>query len=225
MTTPRSRTPPPRRARAAAPIALAALAAALGAGCATVAQPPSDAPVARVDVADVQRAPPVEPVAVRWGGTIASVTNADAETTVLEIVARPLGASGRPRHVDASPGRFVAEVDGFLDPEIVRAGRDVTVTGTVADLRDGRVGDAEYRFPVVEVEAWRYWKPAARTVAHPGPYGPYAYGPYGYGHYGYAHDPFSFHQRFWYEFYNDPLHPHARRPRGGRVGVGVTVRP
>ena len=214
-----------RRAGRAPTLGCAAL-ALLGAGCAAV-QPPASAPVADLDVADVQRDPPGAPETVRWGGTVTRVENLDADTTVLEVVARPLGAGGRPRHVDRSPGRFLAEIDGFLDPEIVREGRDVTVTGTVAELREGRIGRADYRFPVVEVEAWRYWKPAA--VAR-GPYGPYppVYGPYGpvYGvPYGYAYDPFDFRYRFWRDFYHDPLFPHRHGHPGGRVGVGVTVRP
>ena len=216
MITSRTTTIPPRRTRAAASLAALAL---LAGGCATV-QPPASSPVAAIDVADVQRAPPEAPVTVRWGGTIASVTNTDAQTTTLEIVARPLGANGRPRHVDASAGRFVAEVDGFLDPEIVRSGRDVTVTGTVAGLREGAVGEADYRFPVVEVDAWRYWRPVAEAH-HVVP----VYAPYGLVPYGYAHDPFSFRHRFWHDFHHDPLRPHVRRPHGGRVGVGVTVRP
>ena len=213
-----------RTAGVAARLACAFL-TSLAAGCASMQQPPAAAPVAELDVADIQRAPPAEPATVRWGGTIARVTNTDAETTTLEVVARPLAASGRPRHVDRSPGRFLAEVDAFLDPEIVREGRDVTVTGTVGALRDGKVGEADYRFPVVAVENWRYWRPAARVPVGYGPYGPY--GPHPpYGPYGYAYDPFDFHQRFWHDFWHDPLFPDRHRhPRGGRVGVGVTVRP
>ena len=227
---------PSRRARARAALGSAALLLLLVGGCATV-QPPAAAPVADIDVADVQRAPPASseaPATVRWGGTVARVANTDAGTTELEIVARPLGRGGRPAHVDASAGRFLAEVDRFLDPEIVREGRDVTVTGTVAGLREGEIGQTDYRFPVVEVENLRFWKAPDPRDAAWGPYGPYgygyapygaygAYGPYGLAPYGYAYDPFGFDARFWHDFRHDPIH--RPRPRGGRVGVGVTVRP
>ena len=229
---------PARRGRTRAALGCAAALLLVG-GCAAV-QPPAVAPVADIDVADVQRAPPATsdaPATVRWGGTVARVANTDAGTTELEIVARPLGRGGRPRHVDASAGRFLAEVDRFLDPEIVREGRDVTVTGTVAGLREGEIGRTDYRFPVVEVENLRFWKAPDPRDAAWGPYGPYgyapygapygAYGPYGPVPYGHAYDPFGFDARFWHGFWHDPIHRPIRRPgpRGGRVGVGVTVRP
>lgn len=203
-----------------------ALALALGA-CAGV--PPADDDLASLDVGDVQRAVPAEPVTVRWGGTITKVTNTDADTTELEVVSRPLDRGGRPRHVDVSEGRFLAVVQGFLDPEIVRAGRDVTVTGEVGELRDGRIGEAGYRFPVLRVDDYRYWKPRATAAGVPGPYGPYGYGAYGagIGPYGYApgyyHDPFDFQQRFWHDFWHDPIHTPYRG--GGRRATGVVVNP
>ena len=223
---PAPRIRPATRTVASGPVVLAAL---LTAGCAAVGpQPPAASPVSRIDVADVQADPEAAPAAVRWGGTIAAVRNTADGDTALEVVARPLAGNGRPRHVDASAGRFVAEIDGFLDPEIVRAGRDITVTGTVEGLREGTVGESGYRFPVVAVADYRYWKARARPAAAHGPYGPHpSYGPYGPGWiapYGYAYDPFDFNQRFWHDFWHDPIH-RPRPSRGGRVGVGVTVRP
>ena len=47
---------------------------------------------------------------VRWGGAIASVENRRDETWI-EIVERPL-------NTDKSAGRFLARVDGFLDPAV-----------------------------------------------------------------------------------------------------------
>ena len=229
-TSPRRRPARPDRPRAGTSRGAfpALLCAALAAGCATV-QPPSGAPVDDVDVADVQRAPPAVPATVRWGGTIVRMANVGDGATELEVVARPLGGNGRPRHVDASAGRFVARVERFLDPEIVREGRDVTVTGTVGELREGRVGESAYRFPVVAVENLRYWTPAAPGRQVQGPYGPYpAYGPYGYAYgapYGYAYDPFAFERRFWHDFWHDPVRRPVGRPRGGRTATGVTVRP
>ncbi len=215
----------------------AAFALLLAGGCASV--PPADEGYASVTVADVQRDAADAPAGtgaatptVRWGGTIASVNNTGDDATELQIVSRPLDRRGRPRHVDVSEGRFVARIDGFLDPEIVRAGRDITVTGEVEGMRDGRIGESGYRFPVVRVDDYRYWQPAARaSAAVPGPYGPYGAYPYGYVPFGIApwgypvgHYPYDFNTRFWYGVRHDPLYrPHVRR--GGRVGVGVTVRP
>jgi len=140
---------------------------------------------------------------VRWGGTIADVRNRADGSTVLEIVSRPLRAGGRPRGGDVTDGRFLAEVDTFLDPAIVTAGREVTVVGRVAGGREGRVGEMSYRFPVVAVDDYRYWKPEPPPAHFPHP------GPHGDPHDGFLHDwPHSVH------------HPH-RRPR--RFGGGASV--
>ncbi len=95
---------------------------------------------------------------VRWGGTIASINNQSAGKTRLEVVSRPLYGGGRPIHDDRSDGRFVAIVNAFLDPEIVKVGRDITVLGNVQRLESGTVGESAYVYPVVVVESYRYWK-------------------------------------------------------------------
>jgi len=99
-----------------------------------------------------------EPI-VRWGGTIASVMNRADGSTLLEIVSRPLYSGGRPIHDDRSEGRFLALLDGFLDPEIVTAGRDMTVLGRLTGKTTGKVGESDYAFPVVLISDYRFWKP------------------------------------------------------------------
>lgn len=95
---------------------------------------------------------------VRWGGTIAGVHNRADNTTVVEIVSRPLYTGGRPIHDDRSDGRFLAEVGEFLDPQIVEVGRDMTVLGELVERRSGKIGEADYVFPVVTVQEYKYWK-------------------------------------------------------------------
>jgi len=122
--------------------------------CVTPA-PPGE--VVEVTVADIQQGTGEMGVPVRWGGTIAAVHN-KPETTLLEVVSRPLNGTGRPRHNDATYGRFYAEISGFLDPEIVSQGRDISVIGTVIRLDDGQVGEAGYEYPVLSVFDYRVWK-------------------------------------------------------------------
>ena len=143
---------------------------------------------------------------MRWGGTITEVRNTAEGTTVLEVVSRPLRRGGRPIRDDRTDGRFLAEVDGFLDPEIVKAGRDVTVSGRLEALREGRIGESDYRFPVVAVSDYRYWKVRPRTVPvhFPHPY------PLGSAH----------HHPFWHGWPHRPYH----RDRRSGVSVGGTVR-
>lgn len=99
-----------------------------------------------------------EPI-VRWGGSIASVMNRADGSTLLEIVSRPLYSGGRPIHDDRSEGRFLALIDDFLDPEIVTAGRDMTVLGRLTGKAAGKVGESDYLFPVLLISDYRFWKP------------------------------------------------------------------
>lgn len=219
--------------------------AAFVAGCVTP-QPVAES-VSILEVDDVQRALADGPAAdratlsldelasavIRWGGTIAAIDNLEKGGTELEIVARPLARSGRPLHDDRSAGRFIAAIDGFLDPEIIERGRDITITGSVDGLRSGKVGDADYSFPVVRVDDYRYWKPLPATptggYGYPPGFGPgypgYFYGPCsGYG--AYYSRPFgTFNERFWHDVYCDPIHSGRRDADRTRRGLAVDASP
>jgi outer membrane lipoprotein len=85
---------------------------------------------------------------VRWGGAIVSVKNA-ADTAEIEVVARVLGASGRPQHGDVTLGRFLIRVTGFHDPAIYQSGRDLTVYGRIDGAESRDIGEYPYTYPVV----------------------------------------------------------------------------
>jgi outer membrane lipoprotein len=120
---------------------------------------------------------------VRWGGTIAQVSNRADDVTVVEIVSRPLYSGGRPIHDDRTDGRFLAEINEFLDPEIVKVGRDMTVVGRLSRRQAGTVGESSYLFPVVEVDTYRYWKQVVPVQPRSFPH----WNTYPYGRY---YDPF-----------------------------------
>ncbi|MGD8710609.1 MAG: Slp family lipoprotein, partial [Ectothiorhodospiraceae bacterium] len=107
---------------------------ALGAGlsaCATLPESLSGAPAQSPDLPTVQvHTERYTGTRVLWGGTIAGVENR-ADSTLLEVVARPLDAEGRPDRDAASQGRFLATVKGFLDPAVFEKKRSITVVGTV----------------------------------------------------------------------------------------------
>jgi outer membrane lipoprotein len=119
---------------------------------------------------------------VRWGGTIARIENQAEQQTMLEIVSRPLSGGGRPIHNDRTDGRFFALVPRFLDPEIIKVGRDVTVLGVLSTLSSGKIGETDYLFPVVQVDDFRYWK--KRVAVQP------TYFPHGYPYHNPYDDPF-----------------------------------
>lgn len=132
---------------------------------------------------------------IRWGGTIARVEN-EEDRTVLEIVARELGNEGRPRRTDASPGRFLARVDDFLDPVVYQQGREITVYGVMEELVGGRIGEHPYMFPAVRVRSYHLWgrEDVGRSYYPPYYfyYPPYYFYPYSFYFYPYGFYPFGY---------------------------------
>lgn len=132
------------------------------AGCAT---PPLEVPA--------QAETQVEPGAVSadelpgdeqiWGGVIAGVENR-SEATVIEVVGYPLKRQ-EPQTREPSIGRFRLRIDGFADPVDYRVGRRVTGVGTVTGIEDGRVGDRDYAFPLLEARAVHLWPVTQRRGA------------------------------------------------------------
>jgi outer membrane lipoprotein len=172
------------------------------AGCVT---PAPQGEVSTLSVGEVRETTPTTPAPVRWGGTITRVTNLESGVTQLEVVSRPLRRNGRPLHNDKSDGRFLAEVNEFLDPEIVKAGRDITVTGSVSDVQEGSVGEAVYAFPLVLVESYHYWKvqpvQTQRHFPHWNQYDPF--------HHGHRHNSF-WHDDFFHDWPFEPRHRKVR---------------
>lgn len=94
---------------------------------------------------------------VLWGGVIVAAENLE-ERTRLEIVGYPLDRrSQRPLLEEAPLGRFLAYRDGYLETAEFGAGRRVTVRGTVTGTERGRVGEADYTYPTVRIEALELW--------------------------------------------------------------------
>jgi outer membrane lipoprotein len=128
---------------------------------------------------------------VRWGGLIATVENHET-TTRVEIVARDLNKSGRPLDSDFSPGRFIAVLDGFVDPAVYSLKREITVYGVLEEAVDQLIGEYTYNYPVVTASNHVLWKPISRQDPNMYPpywydpwYGPYRWGLYGHGHHHY----------------------------------------
>ncbi len=93
---------------------------------------------------------------VRWGGVIANVKNAP-QSTIIEIVARPLNRQGRPMAVDQTAGRFLAQFDGFIDPVVYAKGRDITVVGAVSNEKTQLIDAFEYKYVAIQVDHHKLW--------------------------------------------------------------------
>ncbi len=100
---------------------------------------------------------------VLLGGTIVQTTPRTGDTEI-EVVQKELKSTGEPRMTDVSEGRFLVVVDRFLDPAIYKADRDLTVAGTVQGAAVRRIGETDYRYPVIaakEIHLWRQPLPPA----------------------------------------------------------------
>lgn len=117
----------------------------------------------RVD--EVQQDPePFVDSRVRWGGEIITVENM-ADETQIEILAQNLNKSGRPVSGSKSGGRFIARIDGFLDPEDFPKNRKITIVGLIKGTEEKSVGDYPYVYPVVKAAYYHLW-PKEITYHH-----------------------------------------------------------
>jgi outer membrane lipoprotein len=135
--------------------AILVFAAAIGVGCATTPRPEVEGSLASI-TPEQARVQEVAGARVRWGGTILEVKPEKAETC-FEILSRELDSSGRPRDTDANYGRFIACADGFYDPAVYTRNRELTVVGTVAEAKEGKIGEHAYRFARLKAEKLYLW--------------------------------------------------------------------
>lgn len=135
------------------------LAAALLGGCATPV--PSSIRSGEGEAVTVEQARAggdrLEGTRVRWGGRILAVHNGPEET-LLEVLSLPLSRGGEPRPEAEAQGRFLARVQGFLDPAVYAPDRLWTVYGVLSGLETRPVGDYPYVHPVVDVVERHLWE-------------------------------------------------------------------
>lgn len=93
---------------------------------------------------------------VQWGGVFVDARH-HSDHTELEVLAYPLDSCGRPRVREAPVGRFLIVRPGYLETADLAPGRQVTATGHLLGSRDGQIGDAPYRFPLVESYQPHFW--------------------------------------------------------------------
>jgi outer membrane lipoprotein len=93
---------------------------------------------------------------VRWGGQIVGVETR-ADRTCIELLAKPLFETARPRATDDSLGRFFACRSGFYDPALFAPGRELSVTGVVEGFEERPIGEYLYRYPRVAAEVLYLW--------------------------------------------------------------------
>ena len=79
------------------------------------------------------------------GGYVLEVRN-QGQSTLLVVLQAPLDSGQEPLSADLSEGRFMVVHEQFLDPEVFRKGRKVTVGGVVQGLTQELIGDQPYGY-------------------------------------------------------------------------------
>ena len=149
----------------------------------------------------IQNPGAVRGTTVIWGGRIVRTAN-NTNGAAIYVMMLPLNSDEWPEPRAGSPGRFIARSPQFLDPDLLARGRLVTIAGTLNGVESGRVQQAPYTYPVLNVEEVHIW----RRVRHPygGWFYPNVYSgwgyPGGYGAYwGYWGDPDRGPDWGWYD--------------------------
>ncbi|WP_072931048.1 Slp family lipoprotein, partial [Nissabacter archeti] len=110
----------------------------------------------------------------RFGGSVVNMTN-EKNRTRLEIAAVPLDSAARPVLGERSTGRLVAYINGFVDPVDLR-GQLVTVVGPITGAEQGKIGQTDYTFVVMNANSYKRWRLQQQVVMPPGPTGPWGWG-------------------------------------------------
>jgi len=110
---------------------------------------------------------------VIWGGNIIQTMNAKGGTEIL-VLETPLDYEEGPEARRYSQGRFIAKTSKYLDPEVYKPGRRITVAGEVTSKEVKPLGKTQYTYPVVIIKQIHLWR-KHRGYAYPYPY--YWYGP------------------------------------------------
>ncbi|WP_428771998.1 Slp family lipoprotein [Vibrio sp.] len=107
---------------------------------------------------------PEQSVEVRLGGVIDRLENLQDKTRI-EIVSLPIDSAGRP-DIDVEPqGRFIAYVDGYLEPVTYARGRLITVLGQSTGERETvKVGESEHQLPVMQATGSHVWRIEQRMI-------------------------------------------------------------
>lgn len=103
------------------------------------------------------------------GGDIFQTYNVK-DGTLIEVIEKPLNRYEKPRVSDVTRGRFMARCEQYLDPAIYRKGRPITVAGRVLGEHIGKVGEAEYVYPLIcclEFHLWPEPEPTFRYAPYP----------------------------------------------------------
>ena len=94
---------------------------------------------------------------VLWGGVIVSSENLQ-NVTQFEVLAYPLDSNQRPDTDKTAEGRFIAIQQGYLEINDYKQGKQISISGTLQDLRTGSIGETTYTYPVINIVQLHLWE-------------------------------------------------------------------
>lgn len=92
-----------------------------------------------------------------WGGVIISSINIE-KGTQIEILAYPLDGNFKPEIYSQSLGRFIVTTPQYLETYDYAQGKLLSVAGEIKTARQGRIGEVDYMYPIVEATQFHLWK-------------------------------------------------------------------
>lgn len=94
---------------------------------------------------------------VLWGGIILNTQNLE-NGSQIEVMAYPLDRRQRPMVAREPHGRFLVRYDSFLEPVDYAEGRAISLSGEIAGITEGTVGEATYRYPTLVATDLHLWR-------------------------------------------------------------------
>ena len=93
------------------------------------------------------------------GGVIVNTT-ATKEGSLIEAIYVPVNSWGYLKSLSASTERFMAIQRGgrLLDPLIYGNKREITLAGEFIGMREGKIGELEYSYPLFDIKEIHLWE-------------------------------------------------------------------
>jgi outer membrane lipoprotein len=95
---------------------------------------------------------------VVWGGEVLEVRNREQASEIV-VLAYPLDRGQRPQRREASLGRFIALMPGYVERYDYPAGRYITIAGKLDGSRDELIGAQRYQHALLKADTWHLWPP------------------------------------------------------------------
>ncbi|MCK3658862.1 hypothetical protein A4G18_09130 [Pasteurellaceae bacterium Pebbles2] len=94
---------------------------------------------------------------VRLAGKVLNATALKNQTRI-EVISLPVSYySAKPVLDSSTDGRFIAYLNGFVDPESLKE-QYITVKGTLTGKEQGKIDQADYQYPVVNAQNFKQWR-------------------------------------------------------------------